>query len=67
MNSNQLIRMLTRLVARKGINKGIDHLARKGKDPAAMTPEERAQAKSSRQSMQQGQKGLRTLRRFMRF
>ena len=67
MNSQQLIRMVMRMVARKGISKGIDHVARRGKDPAAMSVEEQRQAKSSRQTMQQGQRSLHILRRFMRF
>jgi len=67
MNSQQLIRMVMRMVARKGVSKGIDHVARRGKDPTAMTADEQKQANSSRKSMQQGRRSLQILRRFMRF
>jgi len=48
MDLSRLITMIINLFLRKGISKGIDYAARRGKDPAAMTPEDHAQAKAAR-------------------
>ena len=41
---DRLLQMVLNLFLRKGINIGIDHLARRGKPVSEMTPAERAQA-----------------------
>lgn len=67
MSAEQLTRMVTRILTRWGMGAGMDMLSRGGKDPAEMTAEEREQAKSSRQAMRNGQRGMRQARRFMKF
>ncbi len=67
MSAEQLTRMVTRILTRRGMGAGMDVLSRGGKDPSEMTAEERAQAKSSRQAMRNGQRGMRQARRFMKF
>ena len=67
MNVEQLIRMLTRMATRRGMSKGMDMLSRGGKDPSDMTPEERAQAKVTKEAIRNGQRGMRQVRRFTKF
>jgi len=62
MNMNRLISMGLRVLMRKGV----DVMAKRGKQPQDMTPDERAQAKSAQQTAQKAQKGMRAARRFMR-
>jgi len=62
MNMNRLINMGLRMLMRKGV----DVMAKRGKQPQDMTPDERAQAKSAQQTAQKAQKGMRAARRFMR-
>ncbi len=66
MNINGLINMGVRMLMRKGINKGIDMAASRGKHPNDMTPEEREQAKSARDTANKAQRGMNAARRFMR-
>lgn len=66
MNVNGLINMGVRMLMRKGINKGIDMAATRGKDPGEMTPEDREQAKSAKQTAAKAKKTMRVARRFMR-
>ncbi len=67
MNANQIINMLLRMFMRKAVNKGIDMAARRGKPPAEMTPEERAQAQIAKQTAGKAQKLARLARRMGRF
>ena len=62
MNMNRLINMGLRMLMRKGT----EMAANRGKRPEDMTPQEREQAKSARQTAQKAQRGMRTARRFMR-
>ena len=66
MNMNRLINMGMRMLMNKGINKGIDLAAKKGKRAEDMTAEERAAAQNTRQNAQKARKGLGIARRFMR-
>lgn len=67
MNANQLINMVIRMVTRrlinKGVNTGIDIAARKGKRVEDMTPEEREEARMTRELANRGRKSMRIGRR----
>lgn len=67
MNSDQLIRMLTRMFVNRGLNKGIDALARRGKNPEDMTQQEKQQAQSARKNAHNARRLINTMRRFTRF
>ncbi|QUS36884.1 hypothetical protein GR316_04565 [Falsirhodobacter algicola] len=56
-------RMIMRMFMMKVMTKGIDYAARRGKDPATMTAEERAQAQSARGMAKRAQKIARITRR----
>ena len=62
MNMNRLINMGLRMLMRKGT----EMAANRGKRAEDMTPQEREQAKSARQTAQKAQRGMRAARRFMR-
>ncbi|MFA8442913.1 MAG: hypothetical protein ACEPO0_13690 [Yoonia sp.] len=62
MNMNRLINMGLRVLMRKGT----EMAANRGKRTEDMTPQEREQAKSARQTAQKAQRGMRAARRFMR-
>lgn len=66
MNMNRMINRAVRILMNKGINKGIDMAASRGKNPQDMTPQEREAAKSARGTAQNVRRGLGMLRRFMR-
>jgi len=66
MNTNGLIKLVMRIVARKGVNGAIDLASRRGKAPDTMTPEERNAARSTRKNSHAARRGLQILRRFMR-
>ena len=66
MNLNRLVNMGLRMIMRKGINAGISTAANRGKSREEMTPQERRAAKSTRSNAKGVQRGMRTLRRFMR-
>ncbi|WBU57436.1 hypothetical protein [Paracoccus sediminicola] len=71
MNLNHIINMVMRQVTRRatnaGIDKGLDMLARRGKDPADMTDQERREManskKSTRQMVKRARKAARITRR----
>lgn len=75
MNANQLggvfgrhlINAVTRAAMAIGITKGIEYLARRGKDPAQMTDAERREAanlsKTSRQAIKRARQAARITRR----
>ena len=67
MNLDQIIRLITRLFMRRGINAGINYAARRGKDPAEMTKEDKAQAQSVKTTAQRARKAGRLVRRIGRF
>ena len=62
----QLMNMFLRRAVNKGINMGVDYAARRGKAPAEMTPEERAQAKSARDLAKRARQVSRITRRLGR-
>lgn len=70
MNVESLIRMAVntfmRVVMRRGMNAGIDRIARRGKPPGQMTPEERRRAGQARRSAQRMRQAIRMIRRFGR-
>lgn len=66
MNMDRLIRMGLRMLMNKGINKGIDIAARRGKAPDQMTAEDQAQANQAKGTAQKARRGLSVMRRFMR-
>lgn len=66
MNVNRLINRGVKMLMRKGIDKGIDMAATRGQDPSEMTPEDREQAKSAKQTANKAKKTMRAARRFMR-
>ncbi|HGG64819.1 MAG TPA: hypothetical protein ENK34_09645 [Rhodobacteraceae bacterium] len=67
MDAGRIINMLLRMFMRKAVNKGIDMAARRGKPPAEMTAEERAQAQKAKQTAGKAQKLARLARRMGRF
>lgn len=70
MDLNQLWKMVLRIFIRKGVNwgmnKGIDYVARRGKSPADMTPQDHAQANQARQMAKRARKAARITRRIGR-
>jgi hypothetical protein len=62
----QMLNMAMRMFMKRGINAGIDMMARRGKAPADMTPEERAQAAKGRDLAKKAQKMARLGRRLGR-
>lgn len=71
MNVNQIFTMISRIVMRKliskGVNKGIDHVAGKGKPRAEMTQAERVQARKGRQAAKRARQAARMTRKIGRF
>ena len=71
MNIERIIQMATRMFMRKVMNKGInasvDYAARRGKDKAEMSEEERQQAQDAKQMAQKARKSARLLRRLGKF
>jgi len=70
MNANQIIRLLMRLfrpLLNRGLTKGIDLAARRGKPEAELTPEERAQAKGATDLTKRARQMARFGRRIGRF
>lgn len=45
---NQIVNQLIRRFVNIAVDKGVDYAARRGKEPAAMTEDEKAQAKSGK-------------------
>ena len=66
MDLNRLISMLTRMFVRSAMKTGVNFAARKGKPDAALSPEERKQAKAARALADRAQKAARLGRRFLR-
>lgn len=66
MDWNRLISMLTRMLLRKAVTKGIGLAARRGKADADLTPQDRKQARAARQMADKAQKAARLGRRFLR-
>lgn len=71
MNAEQIIRMLSRMLLRplmnRGIKAGIDRMAGGGKPPAEMTPEERAQSKKGQDMAKRARQLTKMGRRIGRF
>ena len=63
MDLNRILNMLTRMVMNKAMKKGIDYAARRGKDPATMTPAEKEAARKARDLAEKAQKLSRLGRR----
>jgi hypothetical protein len=66
MNANQLISTILRFVLRPLIMAGIDVAARRGKDEAEMTPDERAQARKARDMAKRAEEAIKLTRRLRR-
>ncbi len=67
MNLNSIIQMITNLLIRKAVNKGvdmgIDYASRRGKPVADMTPEDHAQAQSGKAMAKRAKQAARLTRR----
>ncbi len=67
MNFNSIIQMITNLLIRKVVNKGvdmgIDYASRRGKPAADMTPEDHAQAQSAKAMAKRAKQAARLTRR----
>ena len=63
---DRLIRMILNRLMGQLVNKGITHLANRGKTQAEMTPDERAQAQLARQAGRRAAEAARIARRLMR-
>lgn len=59
----QIFRRLAGRMARRGLNRGLDHVARGGRRPADMSPEERAQLRQARQTAKRARQAARLMRR----
>jgi hypothetical protein len=66
MDLNRILSMISRIFVRKAVNKGIDYAARRGKDPAQMTPAERKQAGDARALAKRARQAARITRRMGR-
>jgi antitoxin (DNA-binding transcriptional repressor) of toxin-antitoxin stability system len=66
MNINGLINKVVGMFMRRAANKGIDHVARKGKPVAQMTPMERTQAQKAREMTKRARKAASITRRLGR-
>ena len=64
--AREVMRNATRLAVAFGIKKGIDLLANRGKDPAQMTPTERAAAAKTQQTAREAVKRARQAARITR-
>ena len=62
----QILSMILRLFIGRAVNSGINHLARGGKDPATMTPEERQAVAKTRQTARQAKQAIQLMRRLGR-
>jgi len=67
MNGNHILRMAMRMVLNRGINAGMDKMARRGRDPKDMSPTERATAQQSRKNMGNARRGINMIRRMTQF
>ncbi|MFN3991582.1 MAG: hypothetical protein ACK4IU_01590 [Tabrizicola flagellatus] len=66
MDLNGLWNRLTRMLFRSAMDAGLDHIARRGKPEAEMTPEERQQAKQARDLAARARKFQNIARRLWR-
>lgn len=62
----QILSMILRMFIGHAVNRSINHLARGGKDPAAMTPAERQASAKTRQTARQAKQAIRLMRRLGR-
>lgn len=63
---NMILRIVTRRAVELGVNKTIDLVSSGGKSAEAMTREDRAAAKATRQNVGRVRKAMRFARRLMR-
>ncbi len=63
MNIERIITMLARRLMKRGVNAGIGHVARRGKAPGEMTPQERQRAAAMRQQAKRARQTARMMRR----
>ena len=63
---NRFLNVIIRQLFRRGMQQGLQSIARGGKDFSDMSNEERQQAKSTQAQMNQGRRALNIARRFMR-
>ena len=64
---NRLLRMLIGPVINRLVGKGIDRAAGRGKPPGEMTPQERRQARTGKQTAKRARQAGRLIRRMGRF
>ncbi len=63
---NRFLNVIIRQLFRRGMQQGMQSIARGGKNFSDMTTEERQQANATQQQMNQGRRALNIARRFMR-
>ena len=63
---NRLIQMILRRVMGHLINRGIDHVASRGKAADQMSPEDRAQARTTKEIARRARQAANIARRMMR-
>ncbi len=63
---NRFLNVIIRQLFRRGMQQGLQSIARGGKDFSDMSNEERQQARSTQAQMNQGRRALNIARRFMR-
>lgn len=62
----KLIQMVLSLFLKKGINIGVDHLARRGKPASEMTPQERQQAAKAKETAKRARQAANLARKLGR-
>ncbi len=67
MNVDRIIMMIFRKFMNRGVSKGIDMAANRGRDPKDMTQDERQQAKQARDASKRARKAMQMGRRMGRF
>lgn len=66
MDLNGLLNRLARMLARSAVDAGVDHVARRGKPRAAMTPDERARARKGQDLARRAKEISKVARRLWR-
>ena len=66
MDASRIFQQLFNMFFRRALNRGIDHVARKGKPSGQMTPAERKQAKAAREMTKRARQAAKITRRLGR-
>lgn len=64
---DRILMQIFRMFLNRGINKGINHVANRGRNPKDMTPAERQEAKAARETARRAKQAIRLGRRFGKF